>query len=50
MGIINFDILDFSDTVKYIKVQDKALSTFGKNSYCVAGNIQFKTYQARWLL
>ena len=43
MGLIKFNVLKFSDTVKYIKIQDKVLSTFGKNSYCVAGVIQFAT-------
>ena len=43
MGMINFNVLEFSDTIKYIKIKNKVLSTFGKNSYCVAGVIQFAT-------
>ena len=41
MGIINLEVLDFSDTVKYISTKNKLVSTFGRNSYCVAGIIQY---------
>lgn len=41
MGLINLEVLDFSDTVKYITTENKLVSTFGKNSYCVTGIIQY---------